>query len=129
MRFFTNELSARERPRLLGAPLAERGAQIVLLPDSAGRVDLPALLAELGRRGINEVHVEGGFRLNGALLAAGLVDELLLYLAPCLIGDAALGLFDLPGLESLSDKRQLVIRDARMVGADLRILARFVPRE
>ena len=107
------------------AALRERGAQIVRLPSREGRVDLPALLDELARRGVNEVHVEGGFKLNGALLAAGLVDELLLYLAPCLIGDAARGLFDLPALKSLNDKRRLQINDVRMVGADLRILARF----
>ena len=107
------------------AALRERGAQILCLPDNEGRVDLPALLAELARRGVNEVHVEGGFKLNGALLAAGLVDELLLYLAPCLIGDAARGMFDLPALASLQDKRRLLINDVRMVGADLRILARF----
>ena len=107
------------------AALRQRGAQILCLPNVEGRVDLPALLAELGRRGVNEVHVEGGCKLNGALLAAGLVDELLLYLAPCLIGDAARGLFDLPALESLQDQRRLLINDVRMVGADLRILARF----
>ena len=107
------------------AALRERGAEIVCLPNEEGRVDLPALLAELARRGVNEVHVEGGFRLNGALLAAGLVDELLLYLAPCLIGDAARGMFDVPALASLQDKRQLLISDVRMVGADLRIWARF----
>ena len=62
------------------------------------RSNLRRLLEELARRGINEVHVEAGFKLNGSLLRAGLVDELLLYLAPCLIGDAARGLFDLPAL-------------------------------
>ena len=107
------------------AALRELGAQILCLPNNEGRVDLPALLAELGRRGVNELHVEGGFTLNGALLAAGLVDELLLYLAPCLIGDAARGMFDMPALASLQDKRKLLINDVRMVGADLRLLARF----
>ena len=115
--------ATEDAPR--SAALRERGAQILCLPDREGRVDLAALLAELARRGVNEVHVEGGFKLNGALLAAGLVDELLLYLAPCLIGDAARGLFDLPPLASLQDKRRLLINDVRMVGADLRILARF----
>lgn len=115
--------ATEDAPR--SAALRERGAQILCLPDREGRVDLAALLAELARRGVNEVHVEGGFKLNGALLAAGLVDELLLYLAPCLIGDAARGLFDLPQLASLQDKRRLLINDVRMVGADLRILARF----
>jgi len=105
--------------------LRARGAEVLQLPDGAGKVDLAALLAELGRRGINEVHVEAGSRLNGALLAAGLVDELLLYLAPCLLGDTARGMFSLPALKSLDGKRALAIRDARMVGADLRLLARL----
>ena len=107
------------------AALRQRGAEIVCLPNADGKVDLPALMEELARRGVNELHVEGGFRLNGALLAAGLVDELLLYLAPCLIGDAARGMFDLPALSSLAGKRQLTLRDMRMVGGDLRVLARF----
>lgn len=107
------------------AALQRRGAEIVILPDANGRVDLPALLNELARRGINEVHVEAGFALSGALLHAGLVDELLLYLAPCLVGDAARGMFDLPPLESLADQRRLLIRDLRLLGSDLRLLARF----
>lgn len=107
------------------AALRERGAEVLLLPDAGGKVDLTALLEELGRRGVNEVHAEAGFKLNGSLLGAGLVDELLLYLAPCLIGDAARGMFNLPGLDSLDGKRRLAIRDVRMVGPDLRLLARF----
>ena len=107
------------------AALVQRGAEVILLPGPGGKVDLVALLDELARRGINEVHVEAGFALSGSLLRAGLVDELLLYLAPCLIGDAARGMFDLPPLQSLADKRTLQIRDLRMLGADLRVLARF----
>jgi diaminohydroxyphosphoribosylaminopyrimidine deaminase/5-amino-6-(5-phosphoribosylamino)uracil reductase len=110
---------------LRASALRERGAEILRLPAADGKVDLAALLAELGRRGINEVHVEAGSRLNGALLSAGLVDELLLYLAPCLIGSSARGLFELPALTSLAGKRTLSIHDVRMVGADLRLLARF----
>jgi diaminohydroxyphosphoribosylaminopyrimidine deaminase/5-amino-6-(5-phosphoribosylamino)uracil reductase len=110
------------------AALRQHGAEIVCLPNADGKVDLPALMDELGRRGVNELHVEGGFRLNGALLAAGLVDELLLYLAPCLIGDAARGMFNLPALESLEDKHRLAISDMRMLGADLRVLGRFRAR-
>ncbi len=64
---------------------------MLALPDADGRVDLAALMRELGARGINELHVEAGGKLNGALLAAGLVDEVLLYLAPCLLGDPARG--------------------------------------
>lgn len=107
------------------ATLAQAGAEVLVLPTPGGKVDLLALLNELARRGINEVHAEGGFGLSGSLLGAGLVDELLLYLAPCLIGDAARGMFDLPPLDSLADKRSLVIRDVRAVGTDLRVLARF----
>ena len=108
------------------AALRQRGAEILCLPNPEGKVDLPELMMELGRRGINEVHVEGGSRLNGALLVAGLVDEFLIYLAPCLIGHAARGIFDMLALESLADKAQLSIRDLRMLGPDVRILARPV---
>lgn len=110
------------------ATLAERGIEVLLLPDGAGRVDLAALLHVLGERGINELHVEGGARLSGSLLAAGLVDELLLYLAPCLIGDAARGLFAMPALTDLAAKQELAIRDLTRVGDDLRIVARVKGR-
>lgn len=105
--------------------LCARGAEVMPFPDGSGRVNLAALMAELARRGVNEVHVEGGSRLSGALLNGGLVDELLLYLAPCLIGDKARGMFDMPELTSLDSKRRLVVRDMRMVGGDLRVVARF----
>lgn len=101
------------------------GVEMLHLPGANGRVDLHALMQELGRRGVNELHVEGGGRLNGALIDAGLVDEVLFYLAPCLIGDAARGMFNLPALASLADKTTLLIRDVRMIGSDLRILARM----
>ena len=105
--------------------LRELGVEILNLPNASGNVDLPELMQEFGRRGINELHVEGGYRLSGALVAAGLVDELLLYQAPCLIGDAARGMLDMPSLLSLENKQQLTIRDVRMVGSDLRVLARL----
>jgi len=105
--------------------LAERGAEMVALPDAAGKVDLAAMMQELGRRGCNEVLVEAGFKLNGSLLAAGLVDELVIYLAPQLLGDGARGMFNLPALEDLSGRRELAVRDVAMVGRDLRITARL----
>ena len=108
------------------ASLRACGADVLSLPDATGRVDLQALMRELGRRGINEVHVEGGSGLNGALLASGLVDELLLYLAPCLLGNEARGLFSLPALGSLGEKKILSIRDVRPVGGDWRVQARFM---
>ncbi|APR06117.1 diaminohydroxyphosphoribosylaminopyrimidine deaminase [Thauera chlorobenzoica] len=113
--------------RARSAPLLERGHQVVILPDAAGKVALPALMRELGRRGVNEVHAEAGFRLNGSLLREGCVDELLLYLAPMLAGDAARGLFNLPELHTLEAATRLELRDLRMIGADLRLIARLRP--
>lgn len=107
------------------ADLQARGAEVLVLPNAQGKVDLAALLQALGQRGINEVHAEAGFKLNGSLLAEGLVDELLLYLAPCLIGDSAQGMFNLPELAGLADKRTLQWRDVRQVGQDLRLIARL----
>ncbi len=104
--------------------LRSAGAEVLVLPNAHGKVDLRSLLEELARRGINEVHAEAGFKLNGSLLREGLVDELLLYLAPCLIGHEASGLFNLPELTSLDGKMPLKIRDLRQVGADIRLIAR-----
>ena len=106
------------------------GVEVLTLPDATGRVDLDAMLREFGARGINELHVEAGARLNAALLTAGLVDELLLYLAPCVIGDPARGIADFrDGLARLADRVPLTIHAADRVGADLRILARVHSKE
>jgi diaminohydroxyphosphoribosylaminopyrimidine deaminase / 5-amino-6-(5-phosphoribosylamino)uracil reductase len=105
--------------------LRSTGAEVQIFPNAAGKVDLKALLEYLAQRGINEVHAEAGFKLNGSLLREGLVDELLLYLAPCLIGHAASGLFNLPELATLEDKRLLRIRDLRLIGEDIRLIARL----
>ena len=104
--------------------LRSTGAEIVFLPNSQGKVDLAALMKELGRRGINEVHAEAGSKLNGSLLRAGLIDEFLFYFAPCLIGDDANGLFNLPALTTLAGKQALQIRDLRQIGPDIRLIAR-----
>ncbi|MBD5802052.1 Riboflavin biosynthesis protein RibD [Azoarcus sp. Aa7] len=109
------------------AALAERGVEVVVLPDAAGKVDLPALMLELGRRGFNEVHAEAGFKLNGSLLREGCVDEILLYMAPMLVGDAAQGLFNLPELAALDKAVRLDLRDVRRIGGDLRVIARPLP--
>ena len=114
-------VEAKDRRRTL----EEQGATVVVVPDANGKVDLAAMMLELGRRGVNEVLVEAGFKLNGSLLAAGLVDELVIYLAPHLVGDAARGMFNLPALEDLGGRRALAVRDMRMVGRDLRVVARF----
>jgi len=105
------------------AKLKGKGAEIVVLPNAAGKVELPALMLELGRRGINELHVEAGHKLNGSLMNEGCVDELLLYFAPCLIGERASGMADLPELADLAGRRKLTIDDLTMVGGDVRILA------
>ncbi|MGZ5182778.1 MAG: bifunctional diaminohydroxyphosphoribosylaminopyrimidine deaminase/5-amino-6-(5-phosphoribosylamino)uracil reductase RibD [Ramlibacter sp.] len=106
------------------AALQAAGHEVILLPNAHGKVDLPALMLELGRREINELHVEAGSKLNASLVREGCVDELLVYLAPCLIGPGQ-GMFALPALERLSDKRHLRFHQISQVGADVRILARF----
>lgn len=105
--------------------LRSTGNFVEILNNGAGKVDLKALLELLAKRGINEVHAEAGFKLNGSLLREGLVDELLLYLAPCLIGHEANGLFNLPELTTLDGKKALKIRDLRQIGEDIRLIARF----
>ena len=102
--------------------------QVITVPDRHGRIDLPAMAKALGEREINELHVEAGAKLNGAMLAAGIVDELLLYIAPCLLGDPARGMFALPApLERLGDRVSLKVRSIDAVGGDWRVVARVVP--
>ncbi|WP_211172493.1 bifunctional diaminohydroxyphosphoribosylaminopyrimidine deaminase/5-amino-6-(5-phosphoribosylamino)uracil reductase RibD [Massilia forsythiae] len=108
------------------AALRAAGHEIVMLPNAHGKVDLPALMRELGRREINELHVEAGSKLNASLLREGCIDELLVYLAPSLIGPGQ-GMFALPPLARLADKVALRFHDVARVGADLRILARTGP--
>jgi diaminohydroxyphosphoribosylaminopyrimidine deaminase/5-amino-6-(5-phosphoribosylamino)uracil reductase len=103
--------------------LTRSGIRIVTLPVQDGRLDLPAVLQYLGTLQINEVHLEAGATLCGALLQAGLVDELVMYMAPHLMGDAARGLFALPGLEQMAQRINLSISDVRAVGDDWRISA------
>jgi len=95
--------------------------------DDAGHIDLPAVLALLGQHGINELHVEAGARLNGAFLHAGLVDEVLLYIAPKFIGEGR-GLADLGLLPSIDQAPTLRYHNVSPVGDDLRLLLRPVDR-
>jgi diaminohydroxyphosphoribosylaminopyrimidine deaminase/5-amino-6-(5-phosphoribosylamino)uracil reductase len=106
------------------AILRAAGAEVVVLPNPQGKVDLPRLLELLAGRGINELHVEAGHKLNGSLLREGLVDELLLYYAPTILGSGR-EMFPLPEIADLSGRRDLKITDLRRVGADIRILARL----
>ena len=106
------------------AALEKSGARVVVLPDANGQVDAAAVLRNLAAQGCNEVLVEAGSKLNGALLKAGLVDELVLYLAPQLLGDMARDMARLGELVSLDRRIELEWNDVRQVGKDLRIVAR-----
>lgn len=107
------------------AALVARGAHITCLPDAQGKVDLAAMVQDLARREINEVHVEAGSKLGGSLMRVGLIDELLIYLAPVLLGPGQ-GLLALPALSQLSDGIALQFTDCQRIGPDLRVLARRV---
>ena len=109
------------------AAYAVRGVEVERVPSNAqGKTDLPLVLETLARRGINELHVEAGAKLNGSLLREGCVDELLIYLAPSVIGDTGLGMFALPPLAELAAQQRLQFTDVRQIGDDLRILARVL---
>jgi diaminohydroxyphosphoribosylaminopyrimidine deaminase / 5-amino-6-(5-phosphoribosylamino)uracil reductase len=114
--------------RSLDDPKAEAlraaGARIERVAGDAEHCDLRAVIEHLGKLEVNDVWVEAGAGLNGALLTAGLIDELIIYMAPRVLGSAARGMFDVPALESLADATQLTFDGVSMVGADLRIIAR-----
>ena len=121
-------ICASEQNDVKKAALEAAGATVLYLPDAAGRVDLAALLRELARREINEVHVEAGHTLNGALVQARLVDEFLVYLAPKLIGPG-LEMASLLPLAQLSGAVPLVFTSVSQVGPDIRIAARIPGRD
>jgi diaminohydroxyphosphoribosylaminopyrimidine deaminase/5-amino-6-(5-phosphoribosylamino)uracil reductase len=100
------------------------GAVVVSMPGPFGKVDLAALLRDLGRREVNELHVEAGFKLNGSLVREGLVDEFLVYLAPKLLG-LGQGMVNLGTLTELAQGADLAFTDVAQVGPDLRLLARL----
>jgi diaminohydroxyphosphoribosylaminopyrimidine deaminase/5-amino-6-(5-phosphoribosylamino)uracil reductase len=102
--------------------LRAAGAEIHALPANAeGRVDLRALTDLLGQLEFNEVMVEAGATLNGALLREGWADEWIVYLAPCILGDAGRGLFHLPGLARMDERFELSLLEERRIGRDLRL--------
>ena len=110
------------------AALEARGATVVHLPDAKGKVDLAALMQDLGRREINEMHVEAGSKLNGSLIRDGLVDEFLVYLAPKLIGQGR-AMASFGPLVTLSDAVHLQFQSTEMIGPDIRLLARVAGRD
>jgi diaminohydroxyphosphoribosylaminopyrimidine deaminase/5-amino-6-(5-phosphoribosylamino)uracil reductase len=112
---------AEDKPEAIAA-LRARGAEVVLLPGPGGKVDLAALLADLGRREVNELHVEAGFKLNGSLVREGLVDEFLVYLAPKMLGQGQ-GMANFGPLAGLEQALELDFSSVERVGPDLRVLA------
>ncbi len=108
--------------------LQARGVHTLALPGAQGRVDVSALVTSLAAWPVNEVLVEAGATLSGAFVQAGLVDELLLYYAPLLMGQSARGMFDLPHWQHMQDVQGLTLTDVRQIGQDLRIRARLRPR-
>jgi len=113
--------------RPLDDPKAEAlraaGARVDRIAGDAEHCDLRAVIEHLGALEINDVWVEAGAGLNGALLKAGLIDELIIYIAPLVLGATARGMFELPELESLADGHRVAFDDIRTIGADLRITA------
>lgn len=116
------------------AALEAAGATVIHLPGTdahglpTGKVDLAAMLADLGRREINELHVEAGFKLNGSLVREGLVDEFVVYLAPKLLGQGA-GMFHIGPFTELAQGVELEFKSTEMVGPDLRVVARVQGRD
>ena len=108
--------------------LESRGAKVIYMPGTNGKVDLAAMLRDLAVREINEVHVEAGHKLNGSLIREGLVDELLVYLAPKLLGTAQ-GMATFGPLQSLSEALELDFLETASVGKDLFVRARVTGRD
>ncbi len=108
--------------------LEAQGAKVFYRPDDDGKVDLAAMLQDMGKLEINELHVEAGHTLNGALIRAGLVDEFLIYLAPKLLGQGR-DMASFGPLAELSQAVPLVFKSTEMIGPDLRVLARVQGRD
>jgi diaminohydroxyphosphoribosylaminopyrimidine deaminase / 5-amino-6-(5-phosphoribosylamino)uracil reductase len=106
------------------AALRAAGARVEQVAGDAEHCDLRAVIGRLGALEVNDVWVEAGAGLNGALLKAGLIDELIIYMAPSVLGSTARGMFDVPALESLADATRVTFDDVSKIGGDLRITAR-----
>lgn len=121
-------VTATEEPEMQER-LEQAGAEVIYLPHGTDAIDLHALMGLLAEREINEILLETGAILSGAVLRAGIIDELVIYMAPKLMGDSARGLFHTPGLDKLADAISLDIQDVRAVGLDWRITARVVAED
>jgi diaminohydroxyphosphoribosylaminopyrimidine deaminase/5-amino-6-(5-phosphoribosylamino)uracil reductase len=108
----------------LQKPSFQPHVEMIALPDAHGRIDLHAVVHELGRRQVNELHLEAGARLTGAFIEAGLVDELLVYVAPMILGPQAKEMFTTKVLNALPTTREWDFFETSMVGADLRLRLR-----
>ena len=117
-------LTSRALDDSQAAALRAAGARVERVAGNAEHCDLRAVIEHLGSLEINDVWVEAGAGLNGALLREGLIDELIIYMAPRLLGASARGMFEIPALESLADGYGLSFDDVRRIGGDLRITAR-----
>jgi len=105
------------------AELAQAGAEVVQVESDDAHVNLEVVLHDLAKREINEVMIEAGAKLNGAALASNIIDELIFYIAPSLMGDQARGAFHLPELTTMAQKLELELVDTRQIGDDWRIIA------
>ena len=108
--------------------LESQGAVVVELPNAQNKVDLSAMLADLASRGVNELHVEAGSKLNGSFIREGLVDEMLMYLAPCMLGEG-LAMAHFGPLTQLDQGLSLDFKSVEKIGPDVRILARVKGRD
>jgi diaminohydroxyphosphoribosylaminopyrimidine deaminase/5-amino-6-(5-phosphoribosylamino)uracil reductase len=105
-----------------------KGVEIINCISSAGRIDLHQVMKELGSREMNSVLLEAGPRLNGSMLECGLVDELVVYMSPDMLGSDARGMFSIPGIENLSDRVGMEFQGAVMVGRDLKLTLKPLAR-
>jgi diaminohydroxyphosphoribosylaminopyrimidine deaminase/5-amino-6-(5-phosphoribosylamino)uracil reductase len=101
--------------------LHQAGFEVHRIAQRRSRLDLHAVMAFLADQHINELLVEAGPILNGALMAENLVDEWIIYMAPCILGDQGRGLFTIPGMHSMADKKTLTMSDVRQIGPDLKL--------
>ena len=108
--------------------LESQGAVVVELPNAHNKVDLSAMLADLAAKGVNELHVEAGTKLNGSFIREGLVDEMLVYLAPCMLGEG-LAMAHFGPLTQLDQGLSMDFKSVEKIGPDVRILARVKGRD